>query len=360
MAAEGGRAATSIVDELEDKPYRFEFFQAVRLLTRFSGGREPVGRLDCDPAREAVRFSSRVSFDFPPSQLYKLVRRKGAEANGRPPELTVAFMGLAGLLGALPSHYTSLLLEGREGEVKPLGQFLDLFNHRLISLFYRAWEKYHFPIAYERGGRNDRFTEYLFDLIGLGTENLRGAAKHPRSRLGLRDDEGLLLYAGLLAQRPHSASAVEAVLGDYFGAPVRLEQFAGQWLELGEGSVPRLGAGGRLGVNTVIGTRVWDAQSKFRLRCGPLTLAAFKEFLPGASAFRPLAELTRLLVGMEFDFDVRLVLRADEVPASQLPMSGEPVAAAGRDEGGPVLGRTSWLKTREFDADDDQVLLSVS
>lgn len=351
MAAEGGEATTSIARRLLNEPYRFEFFQAVRLLGRMLGGREPVGRLDCDPAREVVRFRSHVAFDFPPSQLREFVGLDGEEASDGQPELVVSFMGLAGLPGALPSHYTTLLLENKAGEVRPLRQFLDLFNHRLISLFYRAWEKYHFPVAFERRDPTDHFTEYLFDLIGMGTKGLRG-------RLSLREEKGLLLYAGLIAQRPHSAAAVEAILGDYFGAPVRLEQFAGQWLELDEGSVPRLGEGGRLGVNTVIGTRVWDTQSKFRLRFGPLTLAAFKNFLPGASAFRPLAELTRLLVGMEFDFDVQLVLRADEVPGSRLPARDE--GGRGRGAEAPVLGRTSWLKTRDFTADDDQVVLPVA
>ena len=95
--------------------------------------------------------------------------------------MTVAFMGLTGPLGVLPRHYTDLLLERGRRKDWTLRDFLDIFNHRLISLFYRAWEKYRLPIVYEaaawRHQENDCGSQYLFDLMGLGTSGLRGAWK---------------------------------------------------------------------------------------------------------------------------------------------------------------------------------------
>ncbi|MGO4779163.1 type VI secretion system baseplate subunit TssG, partial [Lysobacter sp. 2RAB21] len=46
--------------------------------------------------------------------------------------------------------------------------FLDLFNHRLITLFWRAWGKYRADIGLEFGFRNSPL-HYVHHLIGLGT-----------------------------------------------------------------------------------------------------------------------------------------------------------------------------------------------
>jgi type VI secretion system protein ImpH len=344
MAAPGGRTDPSVADELFAEGYRFEFFQAVRLLERLYPGREPVGR-GAAPAREVARFRSRLSLTFPPSEIYAT---SPPPDDGGPAELVVAFMGLTGPSGVLPRHYTELLLERVRQKDHVLRQFFDLFNHRFISLFYRAWEKYRFPIAYERtvgsGKGFDAFTLCLFDLMGMGTQGLRG-------RLLIEDDT-LLFYAGLVAQHPRSAGALEGLLSDYFGVPVRPVQFAGQWLSLLEEDRSRIGAGqanNAIGVNAVLGSRVWDQQAKFALRVGPLSYGAFCGFLPSGDAFRPLVQFARFFVGQEFDFDVRLVLKAPEVPGCRV---GAP------DERAPRLGWSTWLKTREFTRDADDAVLA--
>lgn len=337
MATTIRRTDTPLVRNLFDEAYGFDFFQAVRILERVYSQRKAVGR-DGQPLDEVVRFRTRVSLNFPPSQIYEIIGDGNRE---RPPEMTVAFMGLTGPLGILPAHYTELLMERTRYHDDALWEFLDLFNHRMISLFYRAWEKYRFPVAYERG-EDDRFTEYLFDVIGFGTRGLRGRLRLP--------DQGLLFYGGLVAQRPHSASASAGMLSDYFGVPAQIEQFYGQWLKLDEESLTRLGsANSELGTSTVAGDRVWDTQSKFRLKLGPLAFEEFSAFLPIGSAFDPAADLMRLLAGMEFDFDVQLVLKAEEVPACVLTTRAKRRA---------MLGWTSWLKTSQFTKDDDQVVLN--
>lgn len=339
MVAEKRRTDSPLDQELFEEPYRFEFFQAVRLLERLQPQREPVGH-DSPPGREVVRFRTMQTLSFPSSEIHDLTRDKSS-ADGDRPEMTVAFMGLTGPLGVLPHHYTELLMERARYKDTALWTFLDIFNHRLISLFYRIWEKHRFPVAYERG-ELDQFTGYLFDIIGMGTGGLRG-------RLSF-NDQALLHYGGLIAQRPHSANAVAAIVGDYFAVPARVVQFTGQWLNLEE-NVTRLGsAHSQLGISTIAGTRVWDSQSKFRIRLGPLNLAEFNDFVPAGSAYRPAIDMLRLLAGLEFDFDMQLVLRAPDVPACRL--GADPHL-------GPRLGWTSWLKTRDLTKDDDQVVLLV-
>ncbi|HYL99550.1 MAG TPA: type VI secretion system baseplate subunit TssG [Blastocatellia bacterium] len=325
---------------LFNEAYRFDFFQAVRLLERIYGDRAPVGR-DAGSSPEAVRFRSRVSLSFPPSEIYD-IRRVTAGGEEKPVEMEVPFLGLTGPLGLLPAPYTELLLERVRHGDRALWEFLDIFNHRLISLFYRAWEKYRFPVAYERGS-DDQFTESLFHVVGIGTRGLR-------ERTSIRD-ESLIFYGGLVAQRPHSAAAVEAILSDYFGVRVQADQFSGQWLTLDDEGLTRLGlANSELGKNTIAGSRVWDNQSKFRLKFGPLRLKEFTDFLPSGEGYKPANEFARFLAGQELDFDIQLILRAEEVPS---------LVSTSRAKRKPRLGWTTWLKTRPFKVDDSQVVLAA-
>lgn len=358
MDATSGRSDPAIAEKLLDEPYRFQFVQAVRLLERLFPEHVSVGRVSEDgqviaPSFEVARFRTHASLRFPPSQVHDLrcpepaadERQDGHRPEAAPAsQVEVAFMGLTGPLGVLPNTYTELLIERLRRKDRALYDFLDLFNHRFISFFYRAWEKYRFPVAYERRPGNDQFTAALFAIINLGTRGLRNRMSLP--------DEGLLCYGGLIAQRPHSASAIAAIVGDYFSVPARVEQFSGQWLKLDASSVTRLGrANSTLGSNTVAGARVWDCQSKFRLRLGPLSYQQFADFLPVGSAFKPVMELIRLLAGAEFDFDVQLSLQAKEVRSSILTT---------RARRRPLLGWNTWLKTLDFTQDDDQVVLAAT
>lgn len=339
MATESRTTDRPLAQELLEEPYRFGFFQAVRLLERLDPERQMVGH-DGDIDREAVRFRTRQTLSFPPSEIYEVTQANGEQPE-KPPEMTIAFMGLTGPLGVLPHHYSELVIERSRHKDTSLWSFFDIFNHRILSLFYRVWEKYRFPIAYERG-KLDEFTSCLFSIVGVGTHGLRG-------RLSV-NDQVLIYYGGLIGQRPHSASAIASLLSDYFGVPVTVNQFSGQWLKLGD-DVTRLGSSNsQLGMTTVAGARVWDAQSKFRIRVGPLTLKELKDFIPVGSAFRPMTELVRLLVGLEFDFDLQLVLKREAVPYCVLETGSD----ASR------LGWTTWLKTRQVKEDDDQVVLSFT
>jgi type VI secretion system protein ImpH len=337
MASSGGRTDSSLAETLFEESFRFDFFQAVRLLQRINSRREAVGK-EAEPREEVVRFRAHISLTFPPSAIYDI---SDAPDPAVPPEMVVAFMGLAGLLGVLPRHYTETLLERMRYKDFTLRDFLDLFNHRLISFFYRAWEKYRFPIAYERavlkGDQYDPVSLYLFHLFGMGTQGLR-------ERLDVKG-ETLLFYSGRFAQQPHSANALEALIGDYFEVPVRAHQFIGQWLPLTGEQRACLAAKNPdhcLGAGAILGARFWDQQAKFKLQIGPVSFAQFRKFLPLENGFKKLVQLTRLMVGQALDFEVQLVLQAAEVPGCRIA-TADPSAAR--------LGWTSWLKTREFAAE---------
>lgn len=323
-----------------EEPYRFEFFQAVRLFERMFPEGKPVGG-EALPTEEVVRFRTNVALDFPSSEINEIREVYDEQSDRTIVEMLVNFMGMVGPSGVLPVHYTELVLDRIRHRDSAMWTFLDIFTHRSVSMFYRAWGKYRFPVAYERG--KDEFTSYLFDIAGLGTNGLRG-------RMGI-DDESLLPYAGLISQKPHSASAIEGILSDYFGFLVKIFQFFGQWLDLTESDITHLGEkNSTLGTTALIGKRVWDQQSKFRVRLGPLNFVQFQAMLPNGSGHRPLRSIIRFLVGLEFDYDLQLKLRAKQVPSLVLT-----TRAVRR----PMLGWTTWLKTKPFRIDDEQVILSA-
>jgi len=325
---------------LRTNPTAVEFFQAVRLLERLHPEREPVGGFaGCES--EVVHFAVPPSLAFPASEIQTLEWNDGQVA-----KMSVNFMGLTGPLGVLPFTYTLRVAERERLHDHAFRDFLDLVHHRLLSLFYRAWEKYRFMVAYERD-RRDRFTAHLLDLVGLGSESLR-------NRLPM-DDEALVFYAGLLALRSRPPAALRQLLEDYFGVPVEVEQFIGGWYTLADETQCRLDedgldASGQLGLGAVVGDAVWDQQSRVRLRLGPLTRRQYDDFLPTGGAYRPLGAITRFYAGEQFEFEIRLVLARGEVPLCGLAP----------DDSAPPLGWSTWLGSSPPGRDPDDTVLALT
>lgn len=327
--------------KLFEEPYSFEFFQAVRLLEKIYPERRPVGR-EALPHNEIIKFRTRMTLDFPASQIHEINETIEESTDRKILEMYINFMGMGGPIGVLPIHYTELMVDRARYRDTAMWEFLDIYTHRAVSLFFRAWEKYRFPVQYERG--NDGFTEYLFDFAGLGTKGLRG-------KMDL-DEENLLPYVGLIAQKPHSAVALQQIVSDYFGVETGIIQFFGQWIDLEAENITVVGkANSELGYTTIVGTRVWEQQSKFRFRLGPLAFKQFQGFLPNGTAYKPLNSIARFMVGLEFDYDVQLILKAKEVPSCILTT---------RARRRPMLGWSSWLKTKPFEQDDEQVILQMN
>ena len=303
-----------------------------------------------------MRFRAAPSLGFAPAAVTEIRRRASGDSRSEsptmPPEMVVSFLGLTGPSGALPHHYTTLLLRRVRDKDYSLREFLDLFNHRAASLFHRAWEKYRLPAAYERAalgaaeGETDAITQGLYCLAGLGLPGLRGRQDV--------DDEAFLFYGGHFSRDTRPASALEEVLEDYFRVPARVRQFEGRWLPLEAEDrsylAPSDGAGGlngRLGEDFIVGERVWDAQSKFRVRVGPLTYAEFRRLTPDGDGLRPLCELTRSYAGPELSFDVQAVLAAGQAPGCRL----------GGD--GARLGWDSWVFAADAPAEADDAVFAL-
>jgi type VI secretion system protein ImpH len=328
----------SLIEQaLRDDACSFEFFQAVALIQRLRlEEREAVGQF-CNPQDEAVHFRVNNGLRFPASQI------QGIEwTENSPAEMQVNFLGLSGPMGVLPYSYTDLILERLKAKDQTLQSFLDIFNHRIISFFYRAWEKYRFPATYYRG--DDEFTHHLLDFIGLGTPGLQHRQAIP--------DVALLHYVALLGAHARSAAALESIIGDYFEVPVEVEQFAGAWYRLDPDAQcymdNRDSDAEKLGAGTVVGDEIWNQESRVRIRLGPLTLERYSDFLPSGNCFEPLKALLKFFANDELDFEVKLVLQREEVPRCEV---------GNENNAAPRLGWVSWLKSAAHQHDPEDTVL---
>jgi type VI secretion system protein ImpH len=330
----------SLLEEtLRDDACSFEFFQAVTLLQRLRRGSQPVGRFS-NPEDEAVHFSVNNELAFPASQVQEI-----SYGEDRPAQMKVNFMGLSGPMGVLPYCYSELVLERLRAKDKSLQSFLDIFNHRIISFFYRAWEKYRFPVTYYLGDE-DLFTHHLLDLIGLGTPGLQERQVVP--------DDAFLHYVALLGEQSRSPSALEAILRDYFQVPVEIEQFIGAWYRLDPSARCCMQEDNddseQLGRGAIVGDEIWDQRSRVRIKLGPMTLPQYRDFLPDGSALEPLRAITRFFSNNEFDFEVQLFLRQEEVPSCEVGFEGE---------GPPRLGWVTWLKSKPLNRNPGDTILRL-
>lgn len=363
MVTQVGRESAALIERLFSSPDRFDFFQAVRLIESWAqrcsepdGPSWPIG-FEHAPASEAVRFRSDPSLAFPEGEI-RDVRRpletpEDDIGGNAPASMSVTFMGLTGPTGVLPDHYTRLVMDRIRAGDPTLHDFLDMFHHRLVSLFFRAWEKHHVAVSFQRArsfdAEQDCFSGCLSSLIGFGTKNLQERLELP--------PESLLRYVGHFSDSARTAAGLEQLLTHFYGMPASVELFQGSWLYLDDEDRTRLGGVGfgaathcELGVDFVLGRRVRDVQSKFRVVIGPLTFGEFHRLLPGGVNCRSLFQLIRLYVGSELDFDVQPVLRAEEIPGFRLQSD---------EKTGVRLGWNSWTHSESPAADADDVVFSL-
>ncbi|MBY4729550.1 type VI secretion system baseplate subunit TssG [Cupriavidus pauculus] len=374
------RIDPSVMRRLLTQPHRFHFFQAVRLLQNqfareartpsalgeASGidGVDVVDGAEVPRQRAAspehvlatrVRFPNTLRLSFPPSEIESL------QAPGLPPDaldddaafadavaagkldsvaLTPAFFGMLGAQGALPLHYTEIVME-RESVRRDRAPraFFDIFSHRAAALFYLAWQKYRLPMQHEI----DRTRHYLPLLLSLGGIGERAARADLHEAPGTIHDEALAGYATALRHRPVSAAYLGRVLADYFRVPIRIEQFVGGWYNVPPAQLSQLGLGNNvLGATALAGTRVWQRDLRARVWIGPLARADYRRFLPDAPDAQALRKMMTVLGGATLEYEVRLVLRKEDVGGSVLGGAG-----------GGRVGFDTFLATRPAERDRD-------
>ncbi|MGZ8203423.1 MAG: type VI secretion system baseplate subunit TssG [Burkholderiales bacterium] len=327
-------SAAQFFSALAREPYRYDFFQALRHIEALNPGKPRLGR-SLRPAEEPIRLAQEPSLAFAPATLASFEPPGAQVPVGR---IEVRFFGLLGPNGPLPLHLTEYARERlmHAGD-RTLVRFLDIFHHRFLLLFYRAWAQAQPTVSFDRP-REDRFSDYVGALIGLGAPAMRN-----RDAV---DDHAKLFFSGLLVRHVRNADGLAALLAGFFRVPVRIEQFVGHWMTFPANDRTRLGGVmATLGSGAMLGARVWDRQHKFRVRLGSLSLAQYESFLPGGGAIGRMVAWVRQYLSFEMDWDAQLVLKRSEVPRTRLGQYGR-------------LGWTTWIGHYRGERDADSLMLS--
>lgn len=354
MAHPDRSASLALTLRLLERPYAFDFFQLARRIDAAMGTGGPGLGESTRPSQDPVRFGQT------PSMAFESATVRGFEPGGagRTPRVQVAFMGLLGANGPLPLHVTEYARDReRDAKDQTLRRFFDIFHHRAVSLFYRAWAVNR-PTAQrdkvaQRGGLADRFGYQVACLAGLGLESVRQRDAVP--------DHAKWHFSGRLANQTRPPESIEAIVQDDFGIPCRVEEFVGTWMDLPKDAKLRLGRdpqNARLGVSAIVGNRYWDCQQKFRLRLGPMRRDEYERFLPGATGFARLAGWVRQHIGFELVWEARLVLDKRDATGTRLGRLGDGLGSdSGVDGAGARLGWTSWIMSRPLSKNPDQLTL---
>jgi type VI secretion system protein ImpH len=320
---------------LEAQVARMDFFQVLRLIENAHSHLPRIGS-SLRPRDDAVRFGQDPALIFHATTLGQY-RRAGADARAR---LAVNFFGLLGANGPMPLHLTEYVRDRlRHGGDATLLAFLDVFHHRMLSLFYRARASAEPAINLDRND-GDRFSAFVGSLFGIGAPALR-----ERDDIG---DFAKLHFAGLLANKARPASGLVSILREYFKLPLHVEQFVGHWMRLPPEIQSRLGGDGetgRLGASLLLGRSVWDCQNKFRIVIGPLGYDDYRRFMPGGDSLKRLLAWVRTYVGLALEWDVRLILKKEEMPPLRLG-------------GATRVGWSTWLASAPARRDPDQMLIN--
>lgn len=323
------------LERLATEPHRFTLFAALRLLEQTFGTHPRLGEAR-RAADDAVRLGQAPHLSFAPSDVctFERLEDEGASVAAERIQLEQYSFGMFGPNGVLPRHLTEYAYEWRrQREDATFVDFVNVFQHRLISLFYRAWAESDPATCFDRPD-SDRFALYIGALIGLSPRSARARDAAP--------DYAKLSRAGHFGSQVRSAEGLEVILADYFGLAVELRPFVGAWMEVPEDFYCRLGGdpeAAGLGSTATLGAASWQCQHKFELVLGPLTLDTFRNFLPGARGLRELHALVRLYTNDEWSWQLRLLLRDVEVPGVRLGTTGQ-------------IGWTTWLGGRQTTADD--------
>ncbi len=335
MAAQKRKPNPPVRQQLFEEGCGFNFFKAVHLLERFAGLKAPGNSLS--PENDPIRFRVQPGFNFPASDIAAI--RNGHK--GPKPEVTVNFMGLIGPHGVLPHWYNEHAQQLVYKKDFAFTDFLDMFHHRLLSLFYLAWKKYRLAENF-RPDCSDPISHSLADLVGLDPVDQN------RNPLFFQCIHKRLIYfSGLVARAAPTASIIEAVVSNAVGAPVQVEQFVARMIAVHAQDRTCLGRNNStLQKDAMCGGRIRDISTYFIVKLGPLAWDKYLAFQPRSRNLGMIHQLIARIAGMEYEFEIRLILKGPEIPGLCL----------GGRKGAPLLGRTVLLRNAQRPCQRDIVV----
>lgn len=318
-------------------PYSYDLFQLLRRIDAQAGSHFRLGKAP-NPRFEPLRIGQEPSLSFSPSTIAKAKQREGDGIN----EVLIYSFGLFGPNGPLPLHLTEYIRERvYQNQDNTILAFTNLFHHRLILLFYRAWANAQPTVSLDRPD-DHKFSQFVASFASLGFKNLQ-----KRDSLS---DHAKNYLAGHLVRQSRNAEGLAKIINHYFSVPTRILQNIPHWIEISNDERARLGNGEnipKLGISTFIGSYMWDIQHKFRIVLGPMSIENYLSFLPGCPANQQLKDWVRQYINYEFEWDVQLLLKSEDIRPYQLGCNLS-------------LGYTSWLGYQLNDLPGDDLIMDQS
>lgn len=322
-------ALSPFMRELMGRAPRMNFFQLCQLLELHAPQQPLLGRQDT-PEFEPVRFRPLSKVGFPSAEIAKV--EFDDERPLAPPSIRTTFLGLYGVNAAIPHHFIEDIVLRREGS-EAVAAFLDMFNHRLATLFYRSWRKYRYPVGFRPGGA-DEMSGYLLCLAGFGIGN----AEHQQGLSPAR----LLALLGLLTQRTRTADGLAGVIRQLLpGAGVTVKEFHPVWVRLEQPQALGRKTTGKLiprglGDGHVLGRGVLDRTQTVQVTIRPANAAQANHILPDASLHGDMLKLLRVYLGYKVDAELRMEVSAISAPPLRLGRQ------AAEDAAPQVRPRLAW------------------
>ena len=343
MAIITWRQNPAVIDALAKEAANFDFEQAVTILEQEQNSSVSLGE-SSDPLNEAVQIKAHVSLANPSAPLHTLDHK-----SGKKPTLWVNFLGLAGIQGPLPTPYTELLIQRNRQKDFAFRDFLDIFNHRIVSLWYRLRKKFKVSLSPVKPEHHP-FGKTLLQLVGIS---------YPEKITEATEDKHLyrilMTYNDILWKRPRSASGLACLLKTYFQVPVTLDLFQGKWRVPPVTDLSFLGSfqgqHNQLGKSMILGKKAWDQSARIHINLGPLSWKMGQAFLPlkhkeKKNYFKTLQDVSKFYVQDTVELRLCLSFKPAEIRPFKLNRQS-------------ALGLNSWLGPQEDDGQSYQVTLRL-
>lgn len=314
--------------EITTNLHKYDLFSILRHLELNQDISKPLIGETVSPSQDLFRLYQNPSMSF----IYKNIDTISLKNNKF--QIAVNEIGLLGANSPLPSHLIEFIFQRKHqyGD-GAWASFVNMLQHRVLTMFYRSWMNAQSVLSLENKGA-DKFSRYIASLAGFAV--LDGSQSHQYV-----EHFSKLYFAGYSLQRNRSADNFQRLLSQYFSIPIHVEENIGQWSKLPKEEQTRLGVDKRytLGDGLIVGRRIYDVQTKFRITIGPLKLEEFKSFFKKGFNSKRLIEWVRFYVGEEYDWDVQLILAKPEIPKLVLGNHNQ-------------LGLTTWLGSTNNNMDN--------
>ncbi len=304
QSADSRLNTVDLLNTLQGRVAEASLYRFCQLLEQASSDGPPLGSTE-SPADDPVRFRPDAGMGFPAGEL-KAIEFSSAQG---PATVRTRLLGLYGVDSPLPTGYLDDIAQRREGH-EALEAFLDIFNHRIFTQFYRIWRKYSYPASFEAAG-TDATSQCLLGLIGLGIPGTARQIATPMSRflallsvmrLPTRNAEGVTALVKLLAPNtqayvtPHWPKKISLTYPASLSAvhPVSLSQ------------------------GTPLGPVAYDVNSQLGLTLFTEDRDEARGWLPGAQLLNDLLVLLRVYLGWRCTARLQLSLPLDSLPLAQL------------------------------------------